>query len=207
SKTELTGGSWQETSPTWETGMYIWTRSKIVYENPSSTEYTEPLCDSSWEAVDDLSTQLTPLIEQNTSNISQTADSIRNEVATTYLSNNEFAEYKATTIEQTDEKIEFQFNQLKSITDSTSDALQEEITERQKYIKFEDGAIELGEENNKFQTVIDNEAMKFKENGETVAHISNKTLNVTDADIEGVLDIAGFRWIKRDNGNMSLVKI
>ena len=51
SKTTQTGGSWVTTPPTWSTGKYMWTRSKIVYTNPSSTVYTTPICDSSWEAV------------------------------------------------------------------------------------------------------------------------------------------------------------
>ena len=54
SKTTQTGGSWTTKPPTWRSGKYIWTRSKIVYTNPSSTVYTTPVCDSSWEAVNEL---------------------------------------------------------------------------------------------------------------------------------------------------------
>lgn len=54
SKTSQTGGSWQITPPAWSSGKYIWTRSKIVYTNPSSTVYTEPLCSSEWEAVNNI---------------------------------------------------------------------------------------------------------------------------------------------------------
>lgn len=54
SKTSQTGGSWTTTPPTWSSGKYIWTRSKIVYTNPSSTVYTTPICDSSWEAANDV---------------------------------------------------------------------------------------------------------------------------------------------------------
>ena len=54
SKTTQTGGSWVTTPPTWSTGKYMWTRSKIVYNNPTSTVYTTPICDSSWEAVNDM---------------------------------------------------------------------------------------------------------------------------------------------------------
>lgn len=54
SKTTQTGGSWTTTPPTWSTGKYIWTRSKIVYANPTSTKYTTPICDSSWEAVNEV---------------------------------------------------------------------------------------------------------------------------------------------------------
>ena len=58
SKTTQTGGSWSETVPTWENGKYLWTRTKIVYENPSSTEYTTPVCDSSWEAANEVADDL-----------------------------------------------------------------------------------------------------------------------------------------------------
>lgn len=54
SKTTQTGGSWSTTPPTWESGKYIWTRSKIIYNNPTSTAYTTPLCSSEWEAVNEI---------------------------------------------------------------------------------------------------------------------------------------------------------
>lgn len=54
SKTEQVGGSWVTKPPTWSKGKYMWTRSKIVYANPTKTVYTTPLCDSSWEAVNDV---------------------------------------------------------------------------------------------------------------------------------------------------------
>lgn len=54
SKTTQTGGSWVTTPPTWSSGKYMWTRSKIVYTNPASTVYTAPVCDSSWEAVNEI---------------------------------------------------------------------------------------------------------------------------------------------------------
>ena len=50
SKLTQTGGSWSTEMPTWSSGMYLWTRTKIVYSNPDSIEYTTPVCDSSWEA-------------------------------------------------------------------------------------------------------------------------------------------------------------
>lgn len=63
SKTTQTGGAWITTPPTWSTGKYLWTRSKIVYTNPSSTVYTTPVCDSSWEAVNDIQVGGTNLVK------------------------------------------------------------------------------------------------------------------------------------------------
>ena len=42
SATTTTGGSWQNTPPTWESGRYIWTRSKITYTD-GTTAYTDPV--------------------------------------------------------------------------------------------------------------------------------------------------------------------
>ena len=54
SKTSRTGGSWVTTPPTWEVGKYMWTRVKIIYKNPTSTAYTDPVVSSEWEAIDSL---------------------------------------------------------------------------------------------------------------------------------------------------------
>ena len=62
SETELAGGAWSETQPTWEEGKYIWTRSKIVYNNPTSTEYTTEVCDATWKEINAIQGQQKTLI-------------------------------------------------------------------------------------------------------------------------------------------------
>ena len=47
SKTSQVGGSWTSKAPTWSTGKYMWTRSKIIYTNPYAIAYTTPICDNS----------------------------------------------------------------------------------------------------------------------------------------------------------------
>lgn len=42
SATTTTGGSWQDTPPTWESGRYIWTRSKITYTDGTEV-YTDAI--------------------------------------------------------------------------------------------------------------------------------------------------------------------
>lgn len=43
SPTELIGGEWGTTSPTWTDGSYIWTRSKFTHKNGAIT-YSNPAC-------------------------------------------------------------------------------------------------------------------------------------------------------------------
>lgn len=54
SKTTQVGSNWQTSMPVWSAGKYLWTRYKITYTNPTKIEYTSPVCDSSWEAVNDI---------------------------------------------------------------------------------------------------------------------------------------------------------
>lgn len=44
SNTQLLGGEWQSTSPTWQEGYYIWTRIKTNYVSGAEPTYTEPVC-------------------------------------------------------------------------------------------------------------------------------------------------------------------
>lgn len=57
SETELLDGEWIETQPEWEDGQYIWTRSKIIYNNPTSTEYTTAVCDAAWSQINKIQGQ------------------------------------------------------------------------------------------------------------------------------------------------------
>lgn len=53
SETELTGGSWVDVMPEWSIGDFLWIRSAITYSDGSVT-YTEPICDSSWTAIENV---------------------------------------------------------------------------------------------------------------------------------------------------------
>lgn len=69
--------NWVTTPPTWSSGKYIWTCSKIVYKNPASTVYTTPLCDSSWEAVNEIEIGGKNLVLKSDEQISDTVYAIK----------------------------------------------------------------------------------------------------------------------------------
>src|SRR5690606_27592037 len=46
------GGTWTETKPIYQPGKYLWIRQKITYKNPTAIEYTTPVLDDSWKAVE-----------------------------------------------------------------------------------------------------------------------------------------------------------
>lgn len=49
---EKTDSGWSSINPTWEKNKYLWIRTRIEYSN-GSIEYTDPYCDSSWQAAAD----------------------------------------------------------------------------------------------------------------------------------------------------------
>lgn len=52
SKETPTGGTWEYTMPEWEFGLYVWHRSEVTYSD-GEVAYTEPWCDTGWEAAYD----------------------------------------------------------------------------------------------------------------------------------------------------------
>ena len=63
SKTTAPTTGWSTTQPSWSDSYYIWTRTKIVYKNPSSTEYTDPVCSTVNDAYNDLTLKINGKIE------------------------------------------------------------------------------------------------------------------------------------------------
>ena len=69
SSTTQTGGTWTETMPTMVAGKYMWSRFKLVWENPSATTYTTPILDKICETIKGLDEHLSE-VEQTANKIS-----------------------------------------------------------------------------------------------------------------------------------------
>lgn len=57
---------WSEEMPDFEAGKYVWTRNKVVFIDPSDPDtpivtYTDPVLDTTWRKLDDLSTKYTEI--------------------------------------------------------------------------------------------------------------------------------------------------
>src|SRR5699024_5149522 len=64
SRTTQTGGSWVNTQPAWVKGRYLWTRTRIIYKNPTDTAYTDPVIDYSWESMTAVQTTISQLPDE-----------------------------------------------------------------------------------------------------------------------------------------------
>ena len=214
SKTTQTGGSWVESMPTWSNGKYLWTRYKVVYKNPTSTVYTTPVCDSSWEAVNEESIKRQSAIETK-------ANEITSKVSETYVSNSAFEHYQNTVSSQfTQTKKDFTWSINESVktakkeiggqidsVNGTLKGLTDTTDEIKSYMSFDKDALTLGKSGNKFKTQITNQEWAILKDSEKVTYINDKTMYITDGQFTQSLKIGNFGFVPRANGSLDFKKI
>ena len=149
-------------------------------------------------------------VESISSSIEQTAEEIQTNVASTYTAKTDFETYKtevSTSLTQTSEDFTFQFNELEQVVSDLEGETQSEFQEIQRYIRFVNGNIELGESGNPLQLVIENDAITFKQNGVSVAWFEDNNLYVKDGRFLNSIRIGDFQFTPRSNGNLSFGKV
>lgn len=142
--------------------------------------------------------------------ITQTADGLRTEASENYVSTDDFGEYKnevSTQFSQTSDQFNFNFNTLQTEVGDLESETQTKFTEIQKYIQFIDGNIHLGDSTSQIKLVLENDIIKFVQNGVSVAYIDNNTLYITDGRFLNSLRIGNFAFKPRTNGNLSFGKV
>lgn len=214
SKTTQTGGSWVESMPTWSNGKYLWTRYKVVYKNPASTVYTTPVCDSSWEAVNEERTERQSAIETK-------ANEITAKVSETYVSNSALNHYKeevSTQFSQT--KSDFTWSINRSVTDAKNemngqissvngrlDGLKQTADNVNSYMSFDNDALTLGKSDSAFKTKITNQEWSIQKNGAKVTYINDQTMYITDGQFTQSLKVGAFGFVPRANGSLDFKKV
>ena len=113
----------------------------------------------------------------------------------------------STTVEQTKNSFEIQFNQFNADLEAVATGADAEFEEIRKYIRFVDGQILLGEVGNELELQISNDRISFLQDGAEVAYFSNRKLYVTDTQILHSLQLGSFAFMPRSNGNLSFKKV
>lgn len=139
--------------------------------------------------------------------IQQTSDSILFQISETYATADGVTNLIQSEVKQLADSINFTFTELKKQVDTIEGDTQTKFVEIEKYIRFENGDILLGESGNAITLRIENDKIYFLDGGAEVAYFSNKQLYITDAHFLNSLRIGRFSWIPRKNGNLSLVKV
>lgn len=113
----------------------------------------------------------------------------------------------STEVQQTKDSFSILFNQFTADIADVAAGTDAEFEEIRKYIRFVDGKILLGEVGNELELQIANDRISFLQDGAEVAYFSNRKLYITDAQVLHSLQIGGFAFMPRANGNTSFKKI
>lgn len=127
-----------------------------------------------------------------------------------YVLTGNFEEYKeivSTQFIQTAQDFTFLFENAISKINTLDGETQAQFQEIQKYIRFVDGNIVLGEVGNEITLKIQNDRISFLQNNSEVAYLSNNKLYVTDGEFLNSLQLGRFAFKPRPNGSLSFGKV
>ena len=194
SQTELVGGEWSESQPQWEEGKYIWTRSKIVYNNPTSTEYTTAVCDAAWAQINAITGQQ-KIITTDISELKVEKNNISASVATIVQKQSDID----STIVDMQQGIgeqnasnAAQFETLTNRVDATMTSEQVQLAISTEVAKgaskvttstgftFDDNGLTINKSDSEMSTNIDEDGMSIFRNSEEVLTADNTGVNATN---------------------------
>ena len=161
------------------------------------------------EAVEDVEA-LKVQVHECYSEITKTSEQVQIAVREEYVSRSDLEVIQKdfqSVITETSTEIRMDF------TSSLNSVSNQVVTNQQlleEYIRFRGALIELGRVGNSFTAELSNEQLAFKENGQTIAYISNQSLVITNAEIRYKLSLGDesrgwFDFIPRNSGNLSIV--
>ena len=139
--------------------------------------------------------------------IQQTSEAIRLEVSETYATSDVVESAISTSMTQLSDSFNFLFETLQATVDENDAEARTQFETIQKYIRFEDGNIILGETGNELILRIENDRISFLDQGAEVAYFSNKQLYVLDGHFINSLRVGNLAFLPRQNGNTSVVRV
>ncbi|WP_423190473.1 phage tail protein [Alkalibacterium sp. f15] len=173
---------------------------KVIREINEDREITEK------ELKDIINNQITLL----TSSITQTAESIKQEVEETYVSINAFETLQTETstgFEQTKEAFDFTFTELTTTINDVDDNARAEFNLIESYIRFVDGNIILGEVNNDLITRFESDKWAMSRNSEDVMWLEEDTINIKKANFFEKAQFGNFGFVPRANGSLDFKRV
>lgn len=144
--------------------------------------------------------ELKSLIDQTSENIKMTVESEIN-------TNDAIQSLISTTYTQLNNTFEFMFNNMEAIVNSNDADTRAMFAEFNRFIRFVDGDIIIGEIGNPFILKLQNDRISFLENDVEIAYISGNKIHITDANIMSSIRIGNFAFTPRETGHLSFTKV
>lgn len=162
-------------------------------------------------AVVELEDNMELQLENVHAQITETADSIRQEVQANYASSagvDQLRQQVTSLSEQTEDNFTWsvtRINQLQSDLTDGQEATDEQLALIRTYMSFTEAGLIIGKTGNPFTFRVVNNKLSFYMNETEVAYLSNNKLYVTQAEILTRLQIGKFAYEPQTNGNLSLI--
>lgn len=154
------------------------------------------------QAIQETEKMLTSLIEQ-------TSEAIKQEVAQTFVTNDQLTEAVSSRMSQFEDQFLFEFETLKATVDKNDADALAQLTEIYKYISFDNGDIKLGASDSAITLTLENDKIVFKKNGAQFGwwdgvdfHTGNIVVEVNER-----AQFGNFAFVPRSNGSLSFLKI
>lgn len=183
----------------------------LSYQQFKTSESIEKVTSNLQDNMKELSNQsVVRAVREATSHINQSANELRTEVSEKYYNkekSDELLSNVKTTVRQTAESIQFQFNQYKSELTQFNGTTAQKFTEINKYIRFVNGDIVLGKESNPLTLRIAHDRIQFLEQGVEIAYWQNRKFYAVDGEFLQSLKLGKFAFIPRATGNLSFTKV
>lgn len=148
-------------------------------------------------------------VEQFTA-ITQTTQEIILAALEDYVTTNDFGTYQQTISSQLSVlagQIAIQVNALTDSINNVDGDMQRQFAEYGRVFRFTLNGFVIGIPGAEIEANFDADRISFLENGNEVAYISNRKLYITDGEFLGYLQLGNYRWLPRQNGNLSLIKV
>ncbi len=161
-------------------------------------------------ATDQLKDTIEEVRQQTSSAITQTSQQILSQVSEDYYLKddaNTLIQSINTQFSQTNESFEMKFNTFSQNLQDVQNNTDAQFQNISKYIRFVDGNIILGEENNPLTLRIENDKISFLENGYEIAYWQNRKFYAVDGEFISSLKLGKYAFLPRANGNLSFKKV
>ena len=142
------------------------------------------------------------------SSVEDAKGEILNNIANNYVDKDAYTQFTSSvssSFEQTTSDMEMKFTTVSEGFAQVNDSLESYKDTVSTNIRFSEDGVEIGKTNSPFGVSISNKKMSFTENNTEIAYISNQEMLITDANVTNSLKIGHFKFIPRNNGNLSLI--
>lgn len=191
-------GSWTETEPTADVTKVLWTCERTVYADGTES-WSKASKSTSYEAAKDAKSTAT--------DAQQKAQQVQEQVVDVSTRLDQNTDNLTATIES---KVALVQQDVDSNTDDVSNLnklLTSEIKTRQSFMRFSeessDPTLTLGQTDSPAQVKLTNKQLQFLYLNTVVAYMSGDALLINNAQILQQLQLGGFVFVPRDNGNLA----